>query len=261
MNKRILSRFFLSFAFGVTTSIASQSFAAKPTAKEAKIGTYVEILNTESNPVFENQNRYTHWVADLKTGPTCKEKKQSPLSATGDSAPEQYKHYRAAIKKGPKLEADGAALQMVEALEELRKPVIDASEYYYSHKHMDDGCKLGKELHPILLAGWEKYAHADAIVRSFVEKYNDDRDFDEVAKAEKKFGKRLHYYHRKLTLDAKWLVREIEALARHPKLDLVPVRDKLSIFDETLKDTKHWCKRKKPEKMRMLFIRAGMNSS
>jgi hypothetical protein len=208
----------------------SDALAAKPTPKDAKVNAYVEIINSWSNYVFENRARYAGWVADMKAGPTCKELHISAPSAVGDSAPETYKGYRKALGKKPKLDADDAALQMVTALEEMIKPVSDASEYYHGHAHLEDGCKRGKELHPVLLAAWAKYEEADRTVRAFVEKANDERQATELASAQKKYGKALHYYHLKLPMDGKVLVRAVEAA----KADVGPVREALTAFSQTL---------------------------
>jgi hypothetical protein len=212
--------------------------AKGPTPKEQKINAYVQIINGESNHVFETRKNYAAWVASMKTGPTCKETKLRGPGSVGDSAPERWKKYRAALAKKPKLEADQAALEMVDALEALYKPQNEASEYYYKNLHTKDACKKGQELHPLLVAGWTKFAQADRLVRDFVEKHQDETDVTELAGIEKKYGKRLRYFHRKLLLDGKFLVREADAQTKQATPDVAAIRGKLTPFVQSLDEAK-----------------------
>jgi hypothetical protein len=207
-----------------------------PAGKDAKIGAYVQIINAESNQVFDTRRNYAAWVSSMKTGPTCKERGVRGPGAFGDSAPERFKKYRSALAKRPKLEADAAALQMVEALEALREPQNAAAEYYYKNQHLKDDCKKGQELHPQLVSAWAKYAEADNAVREFVEQYQDERDAQELAAVEKKYGKRLRYHHRKLMIDGKALVRETDAQTAQASPDVAALRGKLAAFAQTLQD-------------------------
>jgi hypothetical protein len=193
------------------------------------------MLNDESNFVFDNQADYAKWV-DMKAGPTCKETNLRQPGMVGESAPDRYAHYRKELTKKPKLDADDAAMQMVEALEQLRQPVNEAADYYYTRKFNQDGCKRGKELHPVLVAGWAKYVEGDKVVRSFVEKFNDDRDAADLAEAQKKYGKGLHYNHTKLTIDGKATVRAVEAQGLKEKPDQTSIKEKLATFSQTLAD-------------------------
>jgi hypothetical protein len=224
-------------SMGLVLGLASHAWA-KPSAKDVKVNAYVEIINAWSNHVYDNRDRYAKWVADMQAGPTCKERDISSPSSIGESARDDFKAYRKAIAKAPKLEADEAALQMVTALEELMKPVSEASVYYHGNKYRQDGCKRGKELHPIILAGWSKFIQGDRAVRAFVEKYNDERQATELADAAKKYGKKLHYHHLKLAMDGKALVRAVDVVRATPKPDLLPLRGVLATFQQTLTDTK-----------------------
>ena len=229
------------FAFLVAALLAPAAAGAKPkgpTPKEQKINVYVQIINAESNHVFEVRRNYAAWVSSMKTGPTCKENGLRGPGSVGDSAPERYAKYRAALAKKPKLEVDQAALEMVDALEALYKPQNEASEYYYKNQHTKDACKKGQELHPLLVAGWTKYTQADRALRAFVEKHQDETDETELAGIEKKYGKRLRYLHRKLLLDGKFLVRETDAQSSKATPEVAAIRGKLTPFVQTLDDTK-----------------------
>jgi hypothetical protein len=219
----------LSLVLGLTlsTTLTRSAGAAKPSAKEAKVDIYIEMLNSEANFVFDNRATYAKWV-DMKAGPTCNEIGLRQPSQVGDSAPDRYAHYRKELAKKPKLDADDAAIQMVEALEQLRAPINEASDYYFNHKYRQDACKRGKELHPMLLAGWQKFAQGEEVVRGFVEKFTDDRDANLLTEDMKKYGKGFHWTQRKLIVDGKALVRAVEAKK--------PTKDLLATFVQTLTD-------------------------
>jgi hypothetical protein len=233
------SRLLPRFAAGLAAALlAPASLAKGPTPKEQKINAYVQIINGESNHVFETRKNYAAWVSSMKTGPTCKETNLRGPGSIGESAPERWKKYRAALAKKPKLEVDQAALDMVDALEALYKPQNEASEYYHKNLHTKDACKKGQELHPLLVAAWAKYGQADKQVRDFVEKHQDETDVTELAGIEKKYGKRLRYLHRKLLLDGKFLVRETDAQTSKAAPDAAAIKGKLAPFVQTLDDAK-----------------------
>lgn len=198
--------------------VGASSAASAPTPKEAKISAYIEIINQESNHLFQNYDGYAKRVKDLQAGPTCKEigGSQSWLSSMGPSAPERVAKYKKLLAKQPKLEADAAALEMVSALDGLYKPVAEASDYYFLSKFKQDDCKRGHELHPLLMTGWTKYMKAEQVVRAFLDKYTDERDAADLKDIEKKNGKALRYYHRKLMIDGKALIHVSDAAQPDP---------------------------------------------
>lgn len=211
--------------------------AAKPSDKDLKVNTYVQIINDWSNYVYDNRSRHAKWVSDMNTGPTCKERGISGPSGVGDDAAQTYQAFRKAMKKGPKLDADEAALQMVTALEELIKPVKEATDYFDRAKYKSDDCKRGKELHTILVATWNKYIEGDRKVRAFVDKYNDERQAAELADDLKKYGKKLRYYHHKLPIDAKALIRAVDAVPAN-KSDTTDVRAAMAALAQSLSEVK-----------------------
>jgi hypothetical protein len=227
----------LLVGLAVGGTLAQNARAAKPTAKEAKVNIYVEILNSESKYIFDNRATYAKWV-DMKNGPTCNEIGLRQPSSVGDSAPDRYAHYRKELAKKPKLDADEAALQMVEALEQLRLPVNEASDYYFTRKFRQDACKRGKELHPLMVAGWQKFVQGDSVVRTFVEKANDEREAADIAGAEKKYGKGFHYTQFKLMADGKATIRALEAQADKEKPEGPPIKEKLATFTQMIADGK-----------------------
>jgi hypothetical protein len=236
----------LGLTLGAT--LAHDASAAKPSAKEAKVDVYIEMLNTESNFVFDNRAGYAKWV-DMKAGPTCNEVGLRQPSMVGDSAPDRYAHYRKELVKKPKLDADDAAMQMVEALEQLRAPINEANDYYFNHKYRQDACKRGKELHPLLVAGWQKFIQGDEVVRSFVEKFNNERAATVLADDLKKYGKGFHWTQQKLLLDAKAMVRAVEGQK--------PTKDLLATFAQTLTDANALVAKEKGGKLSDVLYQGG----
>ena len=97
-------------------------------------------------------------------------------------------------------------------------------------KFNQDNCKRGHELHPLLMSGWTKYMKGERAVRAFLDKYTDERDAADLKDVQKKYGKALRYYHRKLMIDAKALIRVSDV----PQPDPAVVRPALSTFTTTL---------------------------
>jgi hypothetical protein len=238
----------------LTLGAASASAQSKPTPKEQKISTYVDMINKSSNYLFENYDRYSKRVVDLKKGPTCKELgPQSWISGMGPSSPERYAGYRKALAKQPKLASDAAALEMLEALEALYKPENEASEYFFQSKFKQDNCKRGGELHAVLMANWTKYMRAEQVVRAFLDKYGDERDTTELDKAQKKYGKALHYYHQKIMIDAKALIR----VANDKQFDVEAVRARAAAFAPTLAEAKAIVEKEKKGKNAEALYQGG----
>jgi hypothetical protein len=218
---------------------------AKPSPTDLKVNSYVDILNSWSEYVYKTRNSYTESIASMKTGPTCKERNTIYMGQVGDSAPDDYKQFRKAIAKTPKLDADAAALAMVTALEEMMKTIKDADAYYAS-KPKDD-CKHGQELHPVLLQEWDKYIDGERVVRAFVEKHNDDREAKDLTAAQKKYGKGFHYYHLKMLIDSKLLLRAVDA-ASAAKPDTAKLKDLRTTFQQSLTETQDLVKKGKADK-------------
>ncbi len=211
---------------------APDSHAAKPSKKQQKVNLYVELLNSWSPYMYKGWSGYTAWV-DVEAGPTCKERGLRAPGGLGDSAKKRFDGYALALKKGPKLEVDAQARAMIEALQELREPIITASDYYYKRRFKDDECALGKELHPKLMAAWAKYQGAEPAVRAFVVTYNDQRAVDDLKKTKKKYGKKLRWHLEKLIIDGKVLVRTVSTQLDAEGFDLDAVGVALEAFAAT----------------------------
>lgn len=203
---------------------------AKPDPKQAKVNVYIDVLNAWSGYVYKQRDDYFAWV-DRAKGPDCKASKARGPSAIGDTARDQtFPGYLKALKKGPKLPADEAAMKMVTTLQALWQPTADASEYYFKRQWKDDDCQKGKALHETLTALWDEYAAADREVRAFVVAYNDERQVAELATTAKKYGKKLRFHFLQTSHDAKLLIRTIDAATEKQPYDTAAVTEKLTAF-------------------------------
>ncbi len=203
---------------------------AKPDPKQAKINVYVDILNQWSSYVYKQRDDYAGWVDPAK-GPDCKASKARGPSAIGDTAKKTtFPGYLKALKKGPKLPVDAAAVAMVTTLQALWQPSFDASEYYYKRQWKDDDCKRGRELHTQLVELWAQYVAAEQQVRAFVVQYNDERELAQHAATGKKYGKKLRYHFEQALIDGKQLVRTLDAALAATPIDAAAITAKLDAF-------------------------------
>ncbi len=237
MNRSPLSRLALAVVAALALVATAAPAHAKPDPRQAKINVYVDILNQWSSYVYKQRDDYAAWV-DLAKGPDCKSTKARGPSAIGDTAKTTtFPGYLKALKKGPKLPVDAAAVTMVTTLQALWQPSFDASEYYYKRQWKDDQCKRGQELHAQLVALWDQYVAAEREVRAFVVQYNDERALADHAATGKKYGKKLRWQFEQTLIDGKVLIRAIDAaLAAQPR-DAAALTAPAAAFSTTLDAT------------------------
>ncbi len=193
---------------GASAGPASAGGGPKPDARQAKVNVYVDLLNASSPAIRGAHKQYTGWVTSLDTGPTCKETGIRPLGSIGGVMVKKLEAAGPEIAKKPALPVDAAVTKMVAALRGLVEPTNEAGTYY-SSAYRKDGCKRGRELHPMLVAGWQAYFDAEAEVRAFVVAYNDELDAKLLASTRKKYGEGFRYYLELQLGHAKALIREI----------------------------------------------------
>ncbi|MEO8901108.1 MAG: DUF3829 domain-containing protein [Polyangiaceae bacterium] len=223
-------------AFGVLGVARSARAADKVDAQGAKIGVYIHMINAWVNQIGGSRSSYFD-VVDKQAGLTCKESniralRVAPVGRPGEAlSVKDLPKFRAALKKAPALDSDAAATQMVDAMAQFL--AVDNS-YFYDSKFLGDDCKRGKEIHAMLLATWPKFFQAEQDVRAAVEKYTDAQELVKLSDAEKKYGKgSFHWYDRKLLIDAKRLVKAVEAAGREPLGDPAPLHTAAAALQKT----------------------------
>jgi hypothetical protein len=101
-------------------------------------------------------NRYAAWRKTMASEPTCKERYVDyglyALNAPASSC-------RAATTASDTIRT--AMTKAADVHDAAMAPISQADRYYDNKDHRDDGCALGKQLHPVLLAGFTAGAAAD----------------------------------------------------------------------------------------------------
>jgi len=207
--------------------IAGPARAEKPTPLEAKMGLYIHMINAWSNSVPRSREDY-YQVVNPKVGVTCKESNIRQLETAPnlytDNTVKEVEKLRAQLKKGPKLDSDVAANQMLDAMAAIFAVDDRVTHYFSLSKYEGDDCKRGKEIEATLLANWPKFFAAEKELRAVVEKYSDEQDSVRLKEAEKKYGQGLHYYQWRLLIDAKALIRAVDIKLSDTPQDPAPVR-------------------------------------
>jgi hypothetical protein len=183
-------------------------------ATSAKVNSYIELMNAESNELFAQRQALLREI-DPKVGPTCKENVQLQQELGPDGG--KYDAYRKALKAKPALKPDAAALKMVDAVQELWNLGKESGPHGPPPRGPnDEWCKRLKSVFPRYMAAFDKYEEGSREVSAYVEAFTDDRDVREVDAMLKKFGKHYHYQFARLTLEGKLMMRAVRAeLAKH----------------------------------------------
>jgi hypothetical protein len=179
-------------------------------ATSAKVNAYIELMNAESNHMFSLREA---WFKELSPGaqPTCKENVRLEANIGPDSG--KYDAYRKTLKAKPVLSPDASALAMVDAAQAVwligkrggprAKPIGNAPN--------DVWCSKLKEVHPLMVDAFQKYADANDVVRAYVDTFVDERDLREVDSVQKKYGKRYRYHFALMALEGKLMMRKLRA--------------------------------------------------
>ena len=120
-----------------------------------KLNAYVGLINTVSENVDSTYGRYLMW-ADAQTGPTGDERNIYGLYKLND-----HQTYLDRASKAKSLQPSNELDQYIEeylhSYKELA-PLIEEAYLYYDQKdYLDDKMAKGKELHPKLMAAFDKF--------------------------------------------------------------------------------------------------------
>jgi len=219
------------------TAAPAAKLPPPPDAKtNAKVNAYIEMMNRESARLFDERASWLSQV-DAKAGPTCKEQNLG-LNGIDSGAEARYAGYKKTALAKPKLEIDEAALKMIAALEALRTPAEKDVRTFSNPDLKAEKCKRSKELFPLLLANWNQYAEGHEVMRTFVDKFTDERDLREVESTAKKYGKRYRYHFARIVNETKALLRTIAAEAHKPDPTSAPIVEKLTPFTALIDESR-----------------------
>jgi hypothetical protein len=214
----------------ITASLAAAlPAAAQISSFTEKMNAYVGCINRLSERADESRKRYFSWVS--KSGPTGKERIIYGTYTIYDTSDckKNVEKANALEPRDSALEAAASAYaQAVSALEPLLK---EADDYYRQEDYKDDRMAKGRALHPRLIAAWDAFAGADQALRANVETINDRRALERVAAIEQKEGRKARYHVEMLMIQAKGLVRALQA----EKPDLAAIAPALNDVEATVK--------------------------
>jgi len=216
-----------------------KSFPPPDAKTETKVNHIIMLMNNETGPLLEARDGWLHEVRDPAAGPTCKEQNLNAGPGFGSDPQTKFAEYRKQFHAKPKLEVDEAALQMVDALEQLQKTTDEANEVLaYRNKNKPDRCAKLKQLHPLLMAGWQKYHDGLSVLEPFIERFTDERDHYEAEMTLKKYGKHYRYHFARIILEAKGILHKTEIALRRPDADTTPILDRLERISDTTDEIK-----------------------
>jgi hypothetical protein len=169
-----------------------------------KNSAYVKCLNAFSDDVFRGRR---DWLQTFPKGPTPKQA-SAGTTLYGPAVLDDPKECREGIKAAkafqpslPALEAAGEAY--VAVLAEIHPITVRLQEYFKQGDYKDDNLALAIEMHPKLVAAWEKFVPAEQALSEEVDKVEDKINagaLDEIAKKE---GKGFRWHHRRMLINAK----------------------------------------------------------
>lgn len=197
-----------------STLITTPTVPAEPPASDKslrdKLNAYVACLNRTKPRTLQSRERYLSWV-DETAGPNCKERYISyglyTLYADGIQKCQQAVELGAASPPSlPKLQE--AATQLTAAFVELVPLTQKVSDYYEQEDYKDDQCAKGKEMHPQLMAAFQRFIAADAAVTAELTPLQREMDLKELALLNQE-GKQLQYLSKKFLVTSESLLSQV----------------------------------------------------
>lgn len=181
-----------------------------------KLNGYIECLNRSSPRTHDSYRRYLLWVSE-RGGPTCKEMNIYGLYSLYEDGVEKCNRAadrgRSMPPSLPQLEE--AAADVAAAYAGLIPLVSKANDYYQQQDYKDDQCAKGREMHPLLIAAFQRYFKARARLEAGVDSLKGEADQRELKRLELSQGRRLPWYSKNLMISARNL---IEALPKENTL-------------------------------------------
>jgi len=212
----------------------------------AKLDGYVQCINMMSPSVQRSADRYADWV-DMKKGPTGKERYISygmyELFDPKDCLAGIEKS-NAAEPKDPELET--AAAEYSKALQELYPTVQTAAKYYDEEDYKDDGAAKGKELHPKLSSGFDRFFAADKAMRERFATLSDGLQARELERIEKEEGRKVPFQARNVMSKAK-AVMKLGDVPDWKELDLESFKPALEAYEAALQEAETYTQANKAE--------------
>ncbi len=182
--------------------------SAESAATAAKLGFYVECMNSVDSGLHSAAAEYMHKV-DRAKGPQAG--REPSLFTRNEIAP-CFAQLQQGMAAPPALaELDAAAQTYLAALQKLAPVLKDANEYYRQEDYKDDKYAKGKQLHTPLVAVFDEFGKASDQFHAAIDTEDVRYKERELVEIEQQQGRKLSYLHRVVMLRAKQLVKLGEA--------------------------------------------------
>lgn len=210
-----------------------------------KLAGYIPCINDTSDRIVDARKRYSDWV-DPKVGITGKETNVYGLYEISDQK-QCIDGIKAAADAEPEdTELETVATAYLTALQEAMPIINEAQKYYEEEDYKDDKFAKGKELHPKLLAAFDKFAAADEPFRKLVVGKNEALQERELVRVEKEEGRKLKFQNKIVMSKAKKLV-EASDVKELKLMDLSAYETTLGEYEKAVDEMESYVKDHKAE--------------
>jgi hypothetical protein len=178
---------------------------------------YVDCINRSQPRAEDSYNRYLSWVSKA-SGPNCNERYISYglYSLYDDSIEKCNQAAKRGAEGAPSLpDLEKASADLAKCNAELIPLVKKAADYYDQQDFKDDACAKGKEMHPQLIATFERCFAAAKALGNGVDTLKAEADRREIAKLEQQ-GQSLRLHTLKLMLGARELLKTLNTSGQGP---------------------------------------------
>lgn len=229
------------------TTASAESKTAEPAATESlgdKLNPYVDCLNSFTRDAFRGRHDWRETFGDK--GPQPKQARETLYGPLALPDPKECTAGVATAKaKAPKLpELEAAGDAYVAAIAELQPLTAKLRPYFEQGDYKDDKLALAIQLHPKLIAAWDKLAKANDALEAQVDKLEDKLAADELGELEKTSGKQLRWHHKRMLIQAKKLL----AFVDEPGKDLAGLQAAVAAYDTAANELLAYATAHKDEK-------------
>jgi len=198
-----------------------------------KLTAYVELGNRFFDRAYSSRRRYYSWLTDAKAGPTCKERHIYGLYTISKTGKAAEKVQKANEMKPQMKKLEDAATKVLVALDKLEPLLKKANRYYSQKDYKDDGCKKAQQMHPKLVALFDEFEANEKALSALVFRTSRALHQRLLGRIAKKHGKdHQRYYHKKVALDARSLLR----LLPEGKAEAATAAKGLAAFDKLVQE-------------------------
>jgi hypothetical protein len=210
-----------------------------------KLNPYIDCINNTSRRVLDSGQRYQSWIDPAK-GLTGTEQNVYGLYEVDDqkACVDGIKTANDAEPEDAEMEA--VASEYAAAFAEVQPLVAEAYTYYQEKNYEDDKFAKGKELHPKLIAAFEKFTAVDQKLRLAVRERNEGLQQRELERIEKEDGRKLLFHNKNVMAKAKVVV-ETADVPDWKQLDLAKFEPVFEDFEKALEECEKYAKDHKPE--------------